>query len=99
MQIAVSPASPVPMVGASGAISGVLGFYFVWFPRNRVRVFLFLFPFFMDVVMLPARLVLGLFIVVHGVDSTGLLRDLANWLVGVTSGGYPSSLRVRGSSS
>ena len=70
--------SPLPLVGASGAISGVLGFYFVWFPRNRVRVFLFLFPFFMDVVMLPARLVLGLFIIVdnllpflleHGVDS------------------------------
>jgi Na+/H+ antiporter NhaD/arsenite permease-like protein len=29
---------------------------------------------------------LGLFIVVHGVDSTGLLRDLAHWLVGVTGG-------------
>jgi Na+/H+ antiporter NhaD/arsenite permease-like protein len=29
---------------------------------------------------------IGLFIVVHGVDSTGLLRDLANWLVGVTGG-------------
>jgi len=70
--------SPLPLVGASGAISGVLGFYFVWFPRNRVRVFLFFFPFFMDVIMLPARLVLGLFIVVdnllpflleHGIDS------------------------------
>ncbi len=69
--------SSMPLIGASGAISGVLGFYFVWFPRNRVRVFLFLFPFFMDVVLLPARLVLGLFIVVdnllpflaaHGVD-------------------------------
>ena len=29
---------------------------------------------------------IGLFIVVHGVDATGLLRDLANWLVGVTGG-------------
>ena len=27
--------SEIPLVGASGAISGVLGFYFVWFPRNH----------------------------------------------------------------
>ena len=27
--------SPYPMVGASGAISGVLGSYFIWFPQNR----------------------------------------------------------------
>jgi len=57
--------SGVPSVGASGAISGVLGLYFVWFPRNRVRVWIFLFPFFADIVELPARLVLGLFIVVN----------------------------------
>jgi len=56
-------ASMTPLVGASGAISGVLGFYFVWFPRNRVRVFVMLFPFFMDVVSVPARIVLGVFLV------------------------------------
>ncbi len=47
--------SEVPSVGASGAISGVLGFYFVWFPQNRVHVWVFLFPFLMDVIELPAR--------------------------------------------
>jgi len=36
--------SSIPSVGASGAISGVLGLYFLWFPRNRVRVWIFLFP-------------------------------------------------------
>ena len=30
----VFSSSEMPLVGASGAISGVLGFYFVWFPRN-----------------------------------------------------------------
>ena len=35
--------TPLPLVGASGAISGVLGFYFVWFPHNKVRVFIFFF--------------------------------------------------------
>lgn len=57
-----SPGSSVPLVGASGAISGVLGFYFLWFPRNRVRLFVFLFPFFMNVVSVPARIVLGIYL-------------------------------------
>ena len=56
--------SALPMVGASGAISGVLGFYFVWFPRNRVRLWIMLFPIFMNVVYAPARLVLGMYLVI-----------------------------------
>ena len=55
--------SSVPLVGASGAISGILGFYFLWFTRNTVRLFVFLFPFFMNVVTIPARIVLGIFLV------------------------------------
>ena len=39
--------SGVPLVGASGAISGVLGFYLIWFPYNYIRVLLFLPLFFM----------------------------------------------------
>ncbi len=46
------PGSQVPLIGASGAISGVLGCYFLWFPRNRVRCFLFFFPFLMTSVYL-----------------------------------------------
>jgi membrane associated rhomboid family serine protease len=57
--------SRLPVVGASGAISGVLGFYFVWFPRNHVRVWVLLFPFFMNVVLLPARLVLGFYLILE----------------------------------
>jgi len=37
--IAVNPASPVPTVGASGAISGILGAYVVLFPRSRIRMY------------------------------------------------------------
>ncbi|MBI5140845.1 MAG: rhomboid family intramembrane serine protease [Nitrospirae bacterium] len=55
--------SMVPMVGASGAISGVLGLYYIWFPGNRVKIFMMLFPFFMDVVLVPARFVLGFYII------------------------------------
>lgn len=56
--------SKLPLVGASGAISGVLGFYFLWFPRNTVRLFVFLFPIFMNVVEVPARWVLGFYLVI-----------------------------------
>jgi len=58
------PGSQVPLVGASGAISGVLGFYFLWFPRNQVKVFLFLFPFIMTTLLIPCRLVLGFFLLI-----------------------------------
>lgn len=55
--------SLVPSIGASGAISGVLGLYFAWFPKNRVRVWAFLFPFYIGTLELPARFVLGMFLV------------------------------------
>ena len=56
--------SQVPLVGASGAISGVLGFYYLWFPRNRVKTFVFLFPFIMTTFLIPARLVLGFYLLI-----------------------------------
>ena len=56
--------SDVPLVGASGAISGVLGFYFLWFPRNTVRALFILPPFFWHVFEIPARIVLGIYLVI-----------------------------------
>lgn len=53
----------VTLVGASGAISGVLGLYFFWFPRNRIRTFVFLFPFVMGTYLLPSRLILGFYLI------------------------------------
>lgn len=58
------PGSNIPLVGASGAISGVMGCYFLWFPRNQVRVFVFLFPFIVTTLMFPARWVLGFYLVI-----------------------------------
>ncbi len=54
--------SGTPLVGASGAISGVLGAYLIWYPFNQVRVLLFLFVFF-TVVHVPAIWVLGAYLV------------------------------------
>ena len=59
--------SDVPLVGASGAISGVLGFYFVWFPKNLVRVLVFLPPFFMQTFEIAARIVLGMYLFIDNV--------------------------------
>lgn len=63
----LAPSSLIPMVGASGAISGILGFYFLWFPRNVVRVLLLFFPFLVRVVEVPARIVLGLYLFVDNI--------------------------------
>jgi membrane associated rhomboid family serine protease len=62
-QMAFSLGSSIPMVGASGAISGVLGFYLVWFPRHVVKVWVFLFPFYMGVVQIGATFVLIMYLV------------------------------------
>ena len=56
-QVAIDPASPVPMVGASGAISGVLGAYLMLYPRVRVNV-LVVWVIFVQIISLPAYLVL-----------------------------------------
>lgn len=56
-QVAIDPASPIPMVGASGAISGVMGAYLVLYPKVRVNM-LFIFLFIIRIIALPAWVVL-----------------------------------------
>jgi membrane associated rhomboid family serine protease len=71
-QVAVNPSSPVPNLGASGAIAGVLGGYILEFPRARVTTLVF--RFFAE---LPAIVVLGLWFVFEffrGVTSLGTLN-------------------------
>jgi membrane associated rhomboid family serine protease len=63
-QTLVNPASAVPMVGASGAISGVLGAYLLLFPYARILT-LITFGFFIRFVYVPAIVVLGFWIVVQ----------------------------------
>jgi membrane associated rhomboid family serine protease len=57
-QTLVNPSSPIPMVGASGAISGVMGAYIVLYPKVRVHILVFL-GFFITTVVVPAYLMLG----------------------------------------
>ena len=67
-QVAAAPGALVPTVGASGAISGVLGAYLVMFPRKRVRVLLFLF-----VLDVPALVVIGLWAFTQLASGVGSL--------------------------
>ena len=77
--VAAGPASPIPVVGASGAISGVMGAYFVLFPRVRVRM-LFILVVFYRIIPLPAWLVLLWWLalqVLMGLPSLAGVGDLA----------------------
>jgi membrane associated rhomboid family serine protease len=56
-QFFYDPTSSVPMVGASGAISGILGAYLILFPRARIKTLLFIFIF-IKIVEIPAILLL-----------------------------------------
>ena len=65
--------SPAPMVGASGAVAGVLGAYLFLFPGSRVRTLVFL-GFFITILQLPAVLVIGLWILVQLLSGLAELR-------------------------
>ena len=67
-QFLIGPSSPVPMVGASGAIAGVLGAYLVLYPRAPVTVFVFIF-----FLSLPAWLVVGFWFVWNLLGGVGSL--------------------------
>jgi membrane associated rhomboid family serine protease len=69
-QTAVGPGSAVPMVGASGAVSGVLGAYLVLFPHAYVTTLIIL-GFFWRLVQVPAVVVLGFWIVVQVLNGLG----------------------------
>lgn len=72
-QLFVDPSSTIPMVGASGAIAGVLGMYMIRFPHARVHVFAFIIIFF-TTFRVPAMFVLGFWFfnqLTNGLGSLG----------------------------
>ena len=70
--IVMEPNSTIPMVGASGAISGVLGAYFIRFPRAKVHV-LIIFIFFIRVIRVSALFVLGFWFIIQVMNGFGYL--------------------------
>src|SRR6184192_4322081 len=73
--VLMQPASPVPTVGASGAISGVLGAYLVLYPRVRVNM-LFIFIIIIRVIPVPAWLVLIWWFVVQVITALPSLSQV-----------------------
>ncbi len=72
-----SPNSDVPMIGASGAISGVLGAYVLLFPAARVHTLVF-FGFFFQVIRIPALIVIGFWAIIQfvsGLITQGILHQ------------------------
>ena len=81
--IALQPASPLPMVGASGALAGVLGAYALAFPRARVSTLVTL-GFFLTVLRLPALIVLGFWFALQFLSGLSSMRmagstGVAHW--------------------
>jgi membrane associated rhomboid family serine protease len=73
-QILVAPLSTIPMIGASGAISGIMGGYLLLYPRAEVETLVFL-GYFIRLLRLPTTVVLGSWIVLQlfsGVLSLGM---------------------------
>jgi len=81
-QIVFSISSPMPMIGASGAIAGVLGAYYIRFPQARVQCLVFLF-FLVTVIWLPASLVLLLWFLLQVLNSLGVIGHSAQGGVAV----------------
>jgi membrane associated rhomboid family serine protease len=80
-QAAADPGSTVPMIGASGAIAGVLGAYLLLYPRSNVHVFVWIVIFF-RIVTVPAWIMLGLWFgmqLVSGLTSGAGSPGVAFW--------------------
>ncbi|MBI2897889.1 MAG: rhomboid family intramembrane serine protease [Deltaproteobacteria bacterium] len=73
-QVVVDPTSKIPMIGASGAIAGILGAYLSLYPRARVLTFLPLFIFF-QILELPAVLFIVFWFVIQAFQGVASLGD------------------------
>ena len=75
-QVAMAPESVTPMVGASGAIAGVMGAYFVLYPHSRV---LTLIPWiFIQIVELPALMLLGFWFLMQFINAGAVAATAAS---------------------
>jgi membrane associated rhomboid family serine protease len=93
-QVFLSPHSLIPLIGASGAISGVLGAYLVMFPQGKVRA-LFFIGYIGSVVLVPAWVMLGLWFVfqlVSGVLSLGPAADVGGVAFWAHVGGFVAGI-------
>jgi len=95
-QMLIDPFSTLPTIGASGAIAGVMGAYFVLYPKSRVLTLIPIF-FFIQLIEVPAIVLLGFWFVMqlfnagavavtastHGGGGVAFMAHVAGFLVGV----------------
>ena len=72
-QTLVNPDSRVPMVGASGAVAGVMGAYFVMYPHSRIVT---LIPIFFQIVEVPAVFFLGIWFLMQFLSGVGSIAQV-----------------------
>jgi membrane associated rhomboid family serine protease len=73
-QTLISPGSGIPMVGASGAVAGVMGAYFVMYPHSRIVT---LIPFiFLQIVEVPAIFFLGIWFLMQFLSGVGSISQV-----------------------
>jgi len=97
-QMAIDPTSPLPTIGASGAIAGVMGAYFVLYPKSRVLTLVPLI-FYYEIFELPAIFLLGFWFLMqlfsagaiavtastHGSGGVAFMAHVAGFLVGIVA--------------
>jgi membrane associated rhomboid family serine protease len=87
VQCSFDPSSPVPMVGASGAVSGVLGAYLILFPRAKVKTLIFVFLF-ITTIDIPAMLLLTVWFFIqiafcHGQGGVAWFAHIGGFIFGM----------------
>jgi membrane associated rhomboid family serine protease len=89
-QVLLDSTSTIPMIGASGAISGVMGAYIVLFPQGRVRALVF-FGYFGQVILVPAWIMIGIWFALQlfsGFVSLGGPSDIGGVAFWAHVGGF-----------
>ena len=109
IQYMFSPASVVPMIGASGAVAGILGCYYILFPHAKVKTLIFII-FFVTIIEISAPLLLGYWFVLQifsgaqsvptiNADTGGVafFAHIAGFVVGLLFGFfYKNKVRTAG---
>jgi membrane associated rhomboid family serine protease len=72
-----TPASTIPLIGASGAIAGVLGAYFFYYPHSEVETLIPIF-FFITIRSIPAFIFLGYWFILQTLNSTFAITSMAS---------------------
>jgi membrane associated rhomboid family serine protease len=81
-QVLIDPDSRIPLVGASGAVSGLLAAYIILFPHGKIQTLIFL-GIFVTTIMIPAWVMIGYWIVIQVISGVGSLSMIDEQTGGV----------------